>query len=232
MKIPVLKQHLLLLFILLSFDPYAYSQKESSPCKVLLKEISGSYKGDCKNGMADGKGTATGEDSFTGNFANGLPEGKGVYKYKNGNMYSGYWKNGLKNGKGEFKSIINGKASIVKGYWKDGEYSGITEPDEEYRITNLTGIENYSIKNVKGDQSLIEISFEKVNKKYIPLDLEMTISSGYKIEQNKKIIVQNYNYPVNCDMHFTIPTTGGVRQCNFGFTICKPGKIEVFISNN
>jgi len=232
MKKPGVKHIFFFVILLFCFMPNSYAQKESTDCKVLLQEIAGSYKGDCKNGLADGKGTATGEDSYTGTFVNGLPEGKGVYKYKNGNMFSGYWKNGLKNGKGEFKSSINGRASIVKGYWKDGEYSGITEPDEEYRITNLTGIENYSIKNVKGNQNFIEISFEKVNKKYIPRDLEITISSGYKIEQNKKIIVQNYNYPVNCDMHFTIPTTGGVRQCNFGFTIYKPGKIEVFISNN
>lgn len=232
MKTTASKQLRLLVFLLLSCIPYAYSQQESVQCTVMLKEISGSYNGGCKDGLADGKGTSTGEDSYTGFFVNGLPEGKGVYKYKNGNIFSGYWKNGLKNGKGEFKSIVNGKASIVKGYWKDGEYSGITEPDDEYRITNLTGIENYSIKNVKSDQNFIEISFEKVNKKYIPRDLEITISSGYKIEQNKKIIVQNYNYPVNCDMHFTIPTTGGVRQCNFGFTIFKPGKTEVFISNN
>jgi hypothetical protein len=232
MKFAVSKQFRLLVLILISYIPYSYSQEGDTECKVLLKEISGSYQGSCKNGMANGKGTAYGEDSYTGTFVNGLPEGKGVYKYKNGNIFSGYWKNGLKNGKGEFKSLINGKASIVKGYWKDGEYSGIAEPDEEYRITNLTGIENYSIKNVKGEQNFIEISFEKVNKKYIPRDLEITISSGYKIEQNKKIIVQNYSYPINCDLHFTILTTGGNRQCNFGFTLFKPGKIEVFISNN
>ncbi|MDO9256924.1 MAG: hypothetical protein Q7U54_15495 [Bacteroidales bacterium] len=222
----------LLVFILLSFIPYSYSQEGGAECKVLLKGISGSYKGDCKDGLANGKGTATGEDSYTGAFLNGLPEGKGVYKYKNGNMFSGYWKNGLKNGRGEFKSLVNGKATLIKGYWKDGDYAGISEPDEEYRITKLTAIENYTIKNVKGDQNFIEVSFEKVNKKYVPRDLEVTLSSGYKIEQNKKIIIQNYNFPVNCDLHFTIPITGGVRQCNLAFTIYKPGKIEVFISNN
>jgi len=226
------KQFQLLVFLLLCYIPHSFSQQNDSNCRVLLKEISGSYHGGCKDGLADGKGTASGEDSYTGTFKNGLPEGKGVYKYKNGNMFFGYWKNGLKNGKGEFKNLIDGKATIVKGYWKDGDYVGITEPDEEYRITNLTAIENYKIKNEKGDRDFIEISFEKVNKKYIPRDLEVTISSGYKIEQNFKVIIQDYIFPVNCDMHFTIPTTGGTRQCNFGFTIYKPGKFEVFISNN
>ncbi len=232
MKAQKSKQIQLLIFIFLFNIPFSYSQQKDSGCRVLLKEISGSYNGDCKDGLADGKGTAIGEDSYTGTFINGLPEGKGVYKYKNGNMFSGYWKNGLKNGKGEFKSMVDGKATITKGYWKDGDYVGITEPDDEYRITKLTAIENYSIKNIKGDQNFIEISFEKVMKKYIPRDLEVTLSSGYKIKQNLKIIIQNYNFPVNCDLHFTIPTTGGIRQCYFGFTIYKPGKYEVFISNN
>lgn len=227
-----LKQIQLLVFLLLFCIPYLYSQQESTSCKVLLKEISGTYKGDCKDGLADGKGTATGEDSFTGIFLNGLPEGKGVYKYKNGNMFSGYWKNGLKNGKGEFKNIIDGKASFIKGYWKDGEYAGTTQPDDDYRITNLSGIENYTIKKVESKENVIEISFEKVMKKYIPKDLEVTISSGYKIDQSLKILVLNYNLPVNCNLHFTIKTGLDFKQCNLGFTITDPGRYEVFISNN
>ena len=232
MKPEFLKRIKFIVIILLAYSMNLYSQNDGSDCKVVLKEISGSYKGGCKNGLADGKGTATGEDSYTGTFRNGLPEGKGVYKYKNGTSFSGYWKNGLKNGKGEFENLVDGKSVIIKGYWKDGEYAGITEPDEEYRITNLTGIENYSITKVKGVQDIIEISFENVNTKYIPRDLEITISSGYKIEQNKKILAQNYTFPIQCDLHFTLPTTGGLRQCNLGFIIYKPGKFEVFISNN
>lgn len=232
MKIFDLKHILLLVLLLIFIIPFLYSQQEDPAYKVRLKEIAGMYTGDCKDGLANGKGTATGEDSYTGSFLNGLPEGKGVYKYKNGSIFSGNWKNGLKNGKGEFKNLVGGKATFVKGYWKDGEYAGPTDPDEEYRITNLTGIENYSITKVKGDQDIIEISFEKVNKKYIPRDLEVTISSGYKIEQNKKILIQNHSFPLQCDLHFTIPTTGGLRQCNLGFIIYKPGKFEVFISNN
>jgi hypothetical protein len=226
------KQGSLLIIILLSFIPYSYSQQKDTTCKVLLTEIAGSYKGDCKNGMADGKGTATGEDSYTGSFRNGLPDGKGVYKYENGNSFSGYWKNGLKNGKGEFKTLLNGKATIVSGYWKDGEYLGTKEPDEDYRITNLSGIENYTIKKVKGDENVIEISFEKVMRKYIPGDLKVTINSGYKLDQNLKVLILNYNIPVNCNLHFTLSYSYFIKQCNLGFTINKPGKYEVFISNN
>jgi hypothetical protein len=217
---------------LLFYVPNSFSQEKDSACKVLLKEISDSYKGACKNGLADGKGTATGEDSYTGLFQNGLPEGKGIYKYKNGNVYSGLWKNGLKNGKGEFNYLINGKTTVVSGYWKDGDYSGTTKPEEEYNVSNISGIENYSIKKTTGTEDIIEISFEKLMKKYIPNDLEITISSGFKIEQNLKILIQKNIYPVNCTLRFTIPTSGGIRQCNFAFNVLKPGKYAVFISNN
>jgi hypothetical protein len=229
---PITKQINLLIFLSLCCFQFSFSQQKDNACEVLLKEISGSYKGDCLNGLADGKGTATGEDSYIGSFKNGLPEGKGVYKYKNGNSFSGYWKNGIKNGKGEFINLINGKASLIKGYWKDGEYTGTTKPDDEYRITNLSGIENYSIKKVESKENVIEISFEKVMKKYIPKDLEVTISSGYKIDQSLKILILNYNLPVNCNLHFTIKVGLDFKQCNLGFTISDPGKYEVFISNN
>ncbi len=232
MKSPIARcVQLTILFFLVQI-PCSFAQQTDSSCKVLLKEISDSYQGGCKDGMAEGKGTAKGEDTYVGYFRNGLPEGKGEYTYKNGSIFSGNWSNGLKNGNGKFKSVLNGKTNIVAGYWKDGEYAGVSEPDDEYRITNISRIENYSIRKTASNVNMIEISFEKVMKKYIPRDLSLTLSSGYRIEQNLKIIVQNYTLPVNCSLHFTIPTSGGDLQCNFGFNILKPGKYEVFISNN
>ena len=35
-------------------------------CKVLKPEISGSYLGDCKKGLANGKGIARGTDGYEG----------------------------------------------------------------------------------------------------------------------------------------------------------------------
>ena len=46
-----------------------------NPCKVLMKEISGSYSGECKKGLADGKGEAKGVDRYIGAFKKGLPDG-------------------------------------------------------------------------------------------------------------------------------------------------------------
>ncbi|MDP2422803.1 MAG: hypothetical protein U1C46_01570 [Bacteroidales bacterium] len=223
----------LLLISLFSFCiPFSFSQQQDSLCKVLLREISDSFKGDCKNGLAHGKGTAKGEDTYVGIFKNGLPEGKGKYTYKNGNIFSGYWSNGLKNGKGEFIYFVNGKANIQKGYWENGEYVGTSNPDEFYRVTGLTGIEYYSIKKVEGDEKQIKISFIGAMAKYVPQGLEITISSGQLNQEIKNFFIHHYTCPMNCSVNFTIVTSGVIRQCNLIFDILKPGKYEVLISNS
>jgi len=221
-----------ILIILLFAVSFAYAQKDSA-CKVLLKEISGTYKGSCKNGFAEGKGYAVGEDTYSGYFVRGLPDGKGTYTFKNGNIFSGNWKNGLKNGKGEFKYSINGKSSIVSGYWKNGDYVGTSKPEDDYRINSLSGIEYYTIKKIADTTNIVQLSFEKFMKKYIPADLTVTISSGYKITQGYKIVIQNCTYPFTCEMHFTIQYSPDiVRECNLTFTVYKKGGWDVFISNS
>jgi hypothetical protein len=222
-----------LTFILLaSIIQYSVSQQQDSSCIVLMTEISGIYNGDCRNGLAHGKGTAIGEDKYEGRFINGLPDGKGKYTYKNGNEYNGYWKNGLKNGKGNFTYSLNGVQTVLKGYWLDDEYKGITDPDEFYRITAASGIETYYIKKLEGDQERTEISFERVMAKYIPSDLQISVSSGIMNRLNKKIIISNYTYPMNCSLSFTIKIGDTLKQCKLIFDIIKPGYYEVFISNN
>ena len=52
--------------------------QDKSDCKVLAETLAESYEGDCKKGLADGKGKAIGTDSYEGGFKKGLPEGEGV----------------------------------------------------------------------------------------------------------------------------------------------------------
>ncbi len=226
------KKRVLLLLSLLLFALFNAVAQQPPTCKVLLKEISATYSGECHDSLANGKGSAKGVDSYTGTFKNGLPDGKGTYTYKNGDVYSGEWSNGLKNGKGKFKYSVNGKATTLVGFWKDGEYAGPTKPAEDYRITNISGIENYSIKRTDSSENVVLISFEKVMRKYIPGDLEITFTSGHKVLQNLSLAVFDYTCPFTCSLHFVISTAGGNRECNFGFEVLKPGKYEVFISNN
>lgn len=209
-----------------------FTQETTAECKVLLKEISGSYTGDCKDGLADGQGIAQGTDRYEGSFSKGLPHGKGTYTYKNGDIFKGEWKHGFKNGKGKLKYRVNGKTTTLTGYWTEDLYKGVTLQEEEYRVTNMTGIEHYSIKKTGDNENSIQISFERIMDKYIPPDLTVEISSGYKLDQNLKVVILNYQLPVQCALHFTIKVQETLKQCNLTFDILKPGKYEVFISNN
>lgn len=199
---------------------------------MLLKEISGSYKGECLEGLAEGKGRAKGDDVYEGSFHKGLPEGKGEYTYKNGSVYSGEWKNGLKHGKGKFKYEINGKSTTLAGYWVDGDYKGPQEPEEDYRVTNKTAIDQYMIKRVDSHENVVEISFEQLMNKYVPHDLSVTVTSGNYQQQNQKMVLMNYTLPLECGIHYTIRTAGGDWQCNFMFQVYKTGKYSVLLINN
>ena len=102
-------------------------------CRVLLESIAGSYQGDCKKGLANGKGTAEGTDKYIGEFKKGYPNGFGTYTWSNGQVYEGEFKKGLKEGKGKMTVILpDGNTKDQVGYWLDDEYVG--ENKDPYKI--------------------------------------------------------------------------------------------------
>ncbi len=103
----------------------AVSVFAQEPCKVLLPEIAANYDGPCKKGKAEGPGTASGTDKYSGNFKDGLPSGKGVYQWQNGDIYDGYLLKGKMDGNGTMTYKRSGKAdSVVTGFWKKDEFVG------------------------------------------------------------------------------------------------------------
>ena len=64
---------------------------QQSECKVKMASISGSYTGDCKKGLAHGKGNARGIDSYEGQFSKDCLKGKG---YTGGQMAPGMMESG------------------------------------------------------------------------------------------------------------------------------------------
>jgi hypothetical protein len=104
-------------------------------CTVAKIEIKGTYTGDCKKGLANGKGKSVGTDSYEGSFRSGLPEGYGTYRWSNGSEYTGEFSKGLKQGKGKLLIKRAGKEdSLVVGYWKKDVFAGVNE--HNYRIIN------------------------------------------------------------------------------------------------
>ena len=75
-KLKTSSNEIVVFFLLISMN---YSHAQQTNCTVKMKEIQGTYEGDCKDGKASGKGNAIGEDTYEGNFKNGYPDGTGKY---------------------------------------------------------------------------------------------------------------------------------------------------------
>lgn len=224
----MIRKSALLIGILMLVFSNSFAQ-EGVPVKVLMKEISGSYKGDLKDGLAHGKGTAKGEDTYSGEFKNGLPDGKGKYTYSNGNNFTGYFSKGLKNGKGVFNFNLGGNAMTQKGYWVNDDYVGTTNPEEIYIVSNQVGIDSYSIKKIDDNEEEIIFSISRNGMKYVPSNFNIQSTSGQLLTQGKSLSITNYNLPVNCEISFTVNKSGNIMQCYFTFEILKPGKFNVEI---
>ena len=109
----------------------SFTANAQSDCKVNDPDIAGSYSGECRNGLANGQGTASGKDKYVGEFRDGLEHGKGDYTWGSGGPwgsgghYVGDWVNGKKTGKGVLtwlNSQLNGsyEGDFVNGdmTWK------------------------------------------------------------------------------------------------------------------
>jgi hypothetical protein len=133
-------------------------------CTVSVAALNGTYSGDCKNGKADGTGTATGTDSYTGSFKNGYPDGEGKYTWKNGNTYDGFWKKGLFEGKGTLKKTDDTKTDsliIITGFFKKGKYIG--QYENPYVVTALTNnINDLNTRKLNNARSEITITLKSI----------------------------------------------------------------------
>ena len=130
----------------LLFAGFLYAQD----CEVLKESISETYEGDCKKGKAHGKGTAKGEDSYTGEFRKGLPHGFGKYTWGDGKVYEGDFKNGSMEGEGKMTISLESKAdSVVTGFWKEDKYLGKYKDvyKEHSRSPNVTSVRISEVKN-------------------------------------------------------------------------------------
>jgi len=119
-------------------------------CKVIDTDINSSYEGECKEGFADGFGTAKGRDTYIGGFKKGLTHGKGKYLWANGDKFQGNYKNGKKNGEGHYTwadggyflgNFYNGKKHGygryvgANGYGFTGQYQNGSRKSGSYTVS-------------------------------------------------------------------------------------------------
>lgn len=123
---------------------FIYAQKGDSSCKVTLEKLAGIYTGDCKHGLANGKGDAQGLNHYTGSFKDGMPDGTGIYYYNDSEFYDGNFQDGIKEGKGEMHYVRKGMTdSIIKGYWSADEFRG-----KKYITYNFTSTEQFDVTDI------------------------------------------------------------------------------------
>lgn len=128
-------KHLFLSTMLL-ISNFCYTQAQQT-CEVKLKDIAGTYEGDCENGKAQGNGTSTGTDTYKGEFKNGYPDGSGMYTWKDGHYFIGLFKKGNKEGKGTmYYEAASGADSVIAGYWKKDKYVG--EYEKQFIVISTT----------------------------------------------------------------------------------------------
>ena len=94
-----------------------------SNCKVNDVDINKEYRGECRNGLAHGKGRAKGRDVYLGEFKDGNAHGQGTYTWATGNSYEGTWVNGervhgkYKDNDGTYEGdFLNGKRQGFGSY--------------------------------------------------------------------------------------------------------------------
>ena len=207
-----------------------YAQND---CKVLMPEISGSYTGGCKKGLAHGKGLATGIDSYEGRFSKGLPNGWGIYRWADGKVYEGEWSKGVRNGKGSMNYPTDALDSIVTGIWKNDVYVGkkLVPP---YQITMSRGVIRSSIKKMSEMGTGFRVGIYQNGRFNNDIDnFTMVTDSGEEYMSGRFIALQNAIVPYSVSIKYR--TWNGLHTAQsevvFEFTINDPGTFEISLTN-
>jgi hypothetical protein len=107
----------------------------AASCRVLDPELQGGYEGGCKDGLAEGEGTARGMAEYHGGFHAGKKDGQGVKTWPWGDRYEGGFADDRREGEGRYGWAGNGGAAAGS----EGEsYAG------RFRADRRDGIGTYT----------------------------------------------------------------------------------------
>ena len=204
-----MKKIILVTTVFLMFFLIGFSQNSNGP--VLKKELVGKYEGEQKKGLANGKGTATGTDTYTGDFIKGLPDGVGVYTDSNGNVYKGSFRLGLREGKGEFIPPASSTEKPMTGYWMDDKYVG-KDKIEPYEISKKLGSVSPRIYST-GPGNVIDITVvDPYDNSNVAANIQM-IGQGSPREDSSyhKYFFDDVKFPIEFDIRYQVRTKlGGI----------------------
>jgi hypothetical protein len=220
----LLKWILAIIFLASGF----YVDAQEKICAVKLPGLSGTYTGGCKNGLAEGRGTAQGIDKYYGQFHQGLPDGAGTYIWANGAYYEGHWKNGLKDGKGK---MVYRQDSVISGYWKDNKYVG-EQLIQPYRIKRTLSVTRSTFNKLPGTVDFVRLRFFRGGTENADIiDLSLAYDSGQEIRLGPSYGIQNPRFPLEVIVRFRAWNAFHTTQYDgdFEFEINDPGNWEVTV---
>lgn len=216
-----------LLFFTIFISGYSFAQD----CKVLKPEIATSYKGECKNGLANGTGTAEGQDSYFGEFKKGLPDGKGTYIWANGSIYKGYMKKGLREGRGSYVwHTANGDSTLI-GLWNKGKYDKFG--NTPYQVGRTESIVRYSVSKGLAVGNKITFRFMRGGKSCSEVSgLNVFRTSGTDGLNGTYLEIKDAVFPLEMRLTFTVPNLMYTIECNcvFNLTINEQGSWDVVLN--
>jgi hypothetical protein len=202
---------------------------QNTDCKVLLPQIAGQYQGDCKNGLAHGKGTAQGTDRYEGQFSKGIPEGKGTYTYASGSVYIGSWEKGMKEGKG--KMVY--RDSVVVGYWHKDKYVGNEKP-VPYKIISSLSVGRYTIVKSNESANRIRLRLKQGGNDNLSVEgFSMAYDSGSEYSSGNYYGIENVKFPLNLKIKYTTANQllTSRFQVIFELELREPGTWDITIFN-
>ncbi|MFN8256355.1 MAG: hypothetical protein U0W24_11730 [Bacteroidales bacterium] len=202
-------------------------------CKVLKTEIADKYTGECKNGLAHGKGVAEGKDKYTGNFKKGLPSGQGIYTWSTGEIYDGEWKEGKRNGEGKYTIKVLGRDSVSNGMWKDDIYIREIIPDP-YTVYRNSSIIRYTVKKNGNLPERVLVEFKQAGGNNPNISgLFFFSSSGTNYSVGNKTGYENVEFPLTCKINYrTLNALNSASiSCEFEIVIKQPGNWEITLYN-
>jgi len=195
-------------------------------CKVLIPRIGDSYKGSCKNGLAEGRGEAFGVDQYSGNFKKGYPDGKGTYIWQSGDIYEGDWKKGLRDGNGTFTIKHMGRDSVLAGVWKQDTYVGTVDLPA-YVIQYRNNIGRVTCMKIGDNPNYIRYKFTRAGESSAGVinNLILTGSSGSESMTDTFLGFENVTFPFEGRARFSAPSTFGTvsLNCELKLVVNKPG---------
>ena len=205
---------------------------------VLKKELVGKYEGELKKGLANGKGMASGQDSYNGDFKDGLPDGAGVYTDSLGNVFKGTFKFGLREGKGEFIPSPSSKDKALTGYWMADKYMG-NERVDPYEILNTVGTVTPRIYSTgPGDVIVINV-VDPVDNANIAANIQLIGRASPRNDTSyNRYFFEDAQFPIEFYITYTTRTKMGgisgnqaVADNSIRLRINKPGRWSITLKN-